>query len=599
LNESFRQKAFLDVDQSASGRMWADRLDARGRNAALAMTQATGLPELVARVLAGRGIGADEAEAFLAPAIRDLMPDPLTMTGMKEAADRIARAIISGEKTVIFGDYDVDGAASSALLCRYLRHHGLDPEIYIPDRVFEGYGPNTEAMRQLAEAGAQLIVTVDCGAASFEALAEAEKLGVDVVVLDHHQMGEAVPPAVAVVNPNRQDDLSGLGHLCAAGVVFMTAVAVTRLLRERGWYGAVKAPDLLQWLDLVALATVCDVVPLVGLNRAFVVKGLAAMRALANPGIAALAAIARVSGPLEANHLGFIIGPRINAGGRIGDAALGSRLLCEDDRAQAEVLAAQLDRLNAERQAAEKRMLEEALAQAEAEMAGGDGPPIMMVQSDNWHPGIVGLIAARLKERFARPAIAIQFDGLGRGSGSGRSISGVDLGHAVRSALEQGILVKGGGHAMAAGLTVERGRLADLRSFLEEAVGADVANALQRDNLRIDGALSARGATLELVELLERAGPYGAGHPQPIFAFPAHAIRNPRVVGQNHVSVSLSAGDGASLKAIAFRAADREFGQLLLAPPPRLHVAGTLSADFWQGSRRVQLRITDAAVPQG
>lgn len=591
-------KPFLGVVDSASGKMWRDRLDARARNVALAMAQSSGLPELVARVLAGRGVASDEAAAFLVPAIRDLMPDPSTLTGMDAAADRLAQAVRARRKVAIFGDYDVDGAASSALLARFLAHYGVETEIYIPDRVFEGYGPNPEAMRELVSRGAQLIVTVDCGAVSFEALAAAADLAVDVLVLDHHQMDDRLPPAVAVVNPNRHDDLSGLGHLCAAGVVFMALVATSRLLRGGGGAAAGSPPpDLLAWLDLVALATICDVVPLKGLNRAFVVKGLAVMRARQNPGLAALAGVSRLSGPPEAWHLGFLLGPRINAGGRIGDAALGARLLATDDPAEAEAIALRLDELNAERQAQEARMVEEAVAQAEAEIGSGEGPAVLFTVSEQWHPGIVGLIASRLKERFHRPAFAIHFDPSGKGAGSGRSVSGVDIGAAVRAAVEAGLLVKGGGHAMAAGLTVERGRMGDLRAFFEERLA--VASAALRENrsLSIDGALTARGATLELMEMLERAGPYGAGHPPPVFAFPAHGVHGARIVGRDHVSLRLGAGDGAMLQAIAFRCAEAPLGRLLLSAPPRLHVAGTLGTDLWQGRKRIQLRISDAALP--
>lgn len=590
-------KPFLGVVDSAGGRVWRDRLDARSRNIALAMAQSSGLPELVARVLAGRGVAPEEAAAFLAPTIRDLMPDPSTLTAMDAAAERLAEAVRARRKVAIFGDYDVDGAASSALLARYLAHYGVESEIYIPDRVFEGYGPNPQAMADLVGRGAQLIVTVDCGSVSFEALEAAEKLGVDVVVLDHHQMDDRLPPAVAVVNPNRQDDLSGLGHLCAAGVVFMALVATVRLLRGRGANAGPPAPDLLAWLDLVALATVCDVVPLKGLNRAFVVKGLAVMRARQNPGLAALAGVSRLSGPPEAWHLGFMLGPRINAGGRIGDAALGARLLATQDPVEAETIAARLDELNSERQAQEVRMVEEAVAQAEAEIGEGEGPAVLFTVSEDWHPGIVGLIASRLKDRYHRPAFAIHFDPSGKGAGSGRSVSGIDLGAAVRAAVEAGLLVKGGGHAMAAGLTVERSRMGDLRAFFEERLAAASAALRENKSLSIDGALTARGATLELMEMLEQAGPYGAGHPLPVFAFPAHGVQGARIVGRDHVSLRLGAGDGAMLQAIAFRSAETPLGRLLLSGPPRLHVAGTLGTDSWQGRKRIQLRILDAALP--
>ena len=592
------QRAFLDVEQSLSGNRWADRLDLRGRNEALAISQTSDIPEIVARVLAGRGVTADEAEGFLAPTLRDLMPDPSTLTAMDEAAGRIAAAISAGERVAIFGDYDVDGAVSAALLARFLSAFGISHEIYIPDRIFEGYGPNPEAIRQLIDNGAKLIVTVDCGSTSFEALEAAKETGVDVVVLDHHQLGSELPSAKALVNPNRQDDLSGLGYLCAAGVVFMTLVAVQRALRNRG---QATGPNLMAMLDLVALATVCDVVPLTGLNRAFVVRGLDVLRGSAqrggNAGLEALGRAARLDGPASTYHLAFLLGPRINAGGRIGDAALGSRLLSTDDREQAERIASELERLNAERQRAEAAMLEEAMAEGEAETARGEGPVVLVTAREGWHPGIVGLLAARLKERFSRPAIAIALDRNGRGTGSGRSISGVDLGAAVRAAVSAGVLEKGGGHAMAAGLTVARNRLGDLRAHMEEALSDAVARARAAHMLKIDAALSARAATLELVDLLEQAGPYGAGHPQPMLAFPGHTVTGARVVGRDHVSFSLRGSDGAQLRAIAFRKANEPMGEALLSGrASRFHVAGVLGADHWQGSRRVQLRVTDAAI---
>ena len=399
------------------------------------------------------------------------------------------------------------------------------------------------------------------------------------------------------MNPNRQDDLSGLGHLCAAGVVFMVLVACVRELRSRELYNdSNKAPDLLGMLDLVALATICDVVPLKGLNRAFVVKGLQVLSQQKNIGLRALMRAGRLDGPPRPYHLGFVLGPRINAGGRIGDAALGSRLMTTDDDILAEEIATQLEDLNKQRQAAEKIMLEQAIAEAEAEMRDGEGPAVIVTASDEWHPGIVGLLASRLKDRFKRPAFAITFDRNGKGSGSGRSVTGVDLGAAVRAAVDEGILEKGGGHAMAAGLTVHKDKLGDLRGFLEIRLSESVGETRQNQTLKIDGALTARSATLELFDMLENAGPYGQGHSQPIFVFPAHQIRFAKVVGADHVSFSASAGDGAQLRGIAFRAADTEMGQLLLNNQGRpVHLAGTLSADFWQGSRRVQLRLLDAA----
>ena len=592
------ERAFLDVKSSASGQRWVERLDVKARNTALAISQTLDVPELIGRVMAGRGVELEEAESFLSPSIRNLMPDPDVLTDMKAATARICDAIQQNQQVAIFGDYDVDGASSSALMSKFLSHHGIKNEIYIPDRIFEGYGPNPDAINTLIDNGAKLIITVDCGATSFEALEEAANRKTDVVVLDHHQMGDDLPKCAALVNPNRQDDLSGLGHLCAAGVVFMTLVACVRELRTRGVYkDNFKAPDLLSWLDLTALATVCDVVPLKGLNRAFVVKGLQVMSQQQNIGLRALMRVGRLDGPPRPYHLGFVLGPRINAGGRIGDAALGSRLMTTEDDMLAEEIAQQLEDLNKQRQAAEKIMLEQAIAEAEAEMRDGEGPAVMVTASDEWHPGIVGLLASRLKDRFKRPAFAIAFDRNNKGSGSGRSVAGVDLGAAVRAAVDEGILEKGGGHAMAAGLTVSKDKLGDLRGFLEIKLSEDVSATRENQTLKIDGALTARSVTLDLFDMLERAGPYGQGHSQPIFAFPSHQIRFAKVVGADHVSFSASAGDGAQLRGIAFRAADTEMGQLILNNQGRpVHLAGTLSADFWQGSRRVQLRLLDAAV---
>ncbi len=588
-------RAFLGVDRSVSGQRWVSRLDQAGQNRALAMSQLHGMPELVARVLAGRGVAVDDAPAFLEPSIRSLMPDPYRLTDCEAAAERLVEAIRRGERVAIFGDYDVDGAASSALLWRFLHHFGIDSEIYIPDRIFEGYGPNPAAIGQLIDRGARLIVTVDCGSTSLEALAVAKERGIDVVVIDHHQMGHELPPCLALVNPNREDDLSGQGHLCAAGVVFLVLVATLRLLRQNG-HPQARSLDLLAWLDLVALATVCDVVPLKGLNRAYVTKGLIAARHQNNAGLAALLRVAGIGGPVTPYHFGFLVGPRINAGGRIGDAALGSRLLTLDDAGEAEEIAHKLDELNRERQAMEQVMLAEAEAEALAEYGDGQAASVIVTARDNWHPGIVGLLAARLKERFKRPAFAIAFDLNGKGAGSGRSINGFDIGRMVRAAVDSGLLVKGGGHAMAAGLTVERANLGRLRAFFDEASAEQVGALAANQTLKIDGALGASGATIALIDQLEAAGPFGSGHPQPIFAVPAHRLRDARPVGTTHVKVTLEAADGTRLEGIAFRAAETALGDFLLnGRGTQVHVAGTLSADHWQGTRRVQMRVLDAA----
>ena len=588
-------RAFLGVEKSVLDNRWVSRLDQAGQNRALAMSQMHGLPDLIARVLAGRGVTVDEAVEFLDPTIRSLMPDPYKLTDCERAAKRIAAAIRDGEPVAIFGDYDVDGAASSALMYRFLTHFGVKAHIYIPDRIFEGYGPNPTAINQLIDNGANLIVTVDCGSTSHEALAAAADRNIDVVVVDHHQVTHELPPCHSLVNPNREDDLSGLGHLCAAGVVFMVLVATLRLLREAG-DKRILAIDLLQWLDIVALATVCDVVPLKGLNRAYVVKGLVAARHQSNAGLAALFRKAGLAGPVTPYHFGFLIGPRINAGGRIGDAALGSRLLTLDDAVEAEAIAQRLDELNRERQAMEAIMLQEAEAESLAEYGDGEGASVIVTAHEKWHPGIVGLIAARLKERFKRPAFAIAFDPSGRGTGSGRSINGFDMGRMVRAAVDEGLLVKGGGHAMAAGLTVERSKLGLLRAFFTEKAQKTVSALVANETLKIDGAIAASGATIELIDRLETAGPYGSGHSQPVFAVPAHRVRDSRLVGERHVKVTLEAMDGARLDGIAFRAAETPLGNLLLnSRGANLHVAGSLGAEHYQGSRRIQLRISDGA----
>ena len=592
------RRAVLGVTRSASGRTWVDRLDIGTAAVATAMTQRLGLPEIVTRVMAGRGVGLDEALAFLDPTIKDLMPDPSTVTDLDVGVARLADAVVGGETIALFADYDVDGATSAAVMRRWLRQVGIDPIVHVPDRLIEGYGPNVEAIRALRARGAELLVTLDCGSTSFEALAAAREVGLDTVVVDHHQCGVDLPPAVAVINPNRQDDLSGLGHLCACGVAFVTLVGLARELRRRGFFRGRPEPDLLALLDLVALGTVADVVPLVGLNRAFVVKGLAVARRRRNPGLAALSAVARLNGPMSPYHLGFLIGPRINAGGRIGDAGLGSRLLATDDPVEAERIAGDLDRLNKERQVMEAAMVEEADAQVFARF-GADPGPIVVASSAEWHPGVVGLIAARLKEKWGRPALAVAFDRGPLGTGSARSIAGVDLGAAVRAAVAAGLAPKGGGHAMAAGLTVEEGRLDAVREFLAARLADPVAGSRDQRELRIDGAMTAGAATVDLVEMLEKAGPYGSGQPEPLFAFPAHRVAFADEVGTGHVRASLASGDGTSLKAIAFRAAAEPIGRTLLSARGRtLHVVGALGLDHWQGDARVQLRIVDVCEPR-
>jgi single-stranded-DNA-specific exonuclease len=590
-------RLFLGVENSATGRAWRDRLDERGAARALAIAQRHELPELLARIIAGRNIEADAVDAFLDPAIKRAMPDPNVLTAMPEAAARIADAMARGESIAIFGDYDVDGATSAAVLARFLRAGGIEPLIHIPDRLFEGYGPNVEAVRALAARGATLLVTVDCGTTSIEPLSEAKARGMDVVVIDHHQADEALPPATAIVNPNRRDDLSGLGYLAAVGLVFMTVVAVNRELRARGfWTDARPEPDLLVYLDDVALGTVADVVPLIGLNRAFVAKGLLVLRRREQPGLVSLMDVARLSGPPEAWHLGFLLGPRINAGGRIGRADLGARLLMEADPIEAAKIAAELDRLNRERQAIEQETLAQAEAEAMAALGIEEKGAVVITAAEGWHPGVVGLVAARLKEKYSRPAFAIALEPGGIGTGSGRSIAGVDIGRAVRRAVAEGLLVKGGGHAMAAGVTLRKGALAQFRAFLEAALSADVASARRLSGLMIDGAVSAAGANLDLVAMIERAGPFGSGNPEPVIALPAHTVTYAEEVGQAHMRVRFKSADGAAVNAIAFRAAGQKLGTALLNSRGRqVHAAGSFAIDRWQGEERVQFRLTDIA----
>lgn len=591
--------AFLGVTRSVLGRSWTERCDPARATIALAIAQTHGLPDVLARVLAGRGVGVHDAAGFLAPRLRDLMPDPHGLRDMEAAAARLAEAVERRETVAIFGDYDVDGACSAAILAEYLRACGTPFVIHIPDRITEGYGPNVAAIRTLAADGAGLLVTVDCGTASHEPLAEAQRLGLDAIVLDHHQAPERLPAARAIVNPNRQDDLSGLGHLCAAGVVFLSVVALNRKLRERGFWSDRPPPDLLSLIDLVALATVADVVPLLGLNRAFVRQGLAIMRGRGRVGLAALLDVAALGGAPECWHLGYLLGPRINAGGRIGDAALGSKLLLAADPFDAGRLAADLDRLNRERQAIEQAAVEEAQAQAQHALDGGPHAAILVTSSPEWHPGVVGLIAARLKERFRRPAFAFTIGPEGVATGSGRSVPGADLGRAVRAAVDAGLAVKGGGHAMAAGVTIAAADMDRFADFISLRLGDAVGEARLADVLAIDATLTAGGAQAGIVAAVERAGPFGSGQPEPVFAFAHHRVVEAKEVGSGgHVRVKLRSRDGARVGGVAFRAAGQPLGRGLVEALGRdVHVAGTLCIDRWGGGERVEVRIVDVATP--
>ncbi len=591
--------ALLGVERSARGNRWVERLDPSRSLAATAIAQAHGLPELLGRVLAARGAELHTASRHLDPSLRTLMPDPARLQDMDKAAMRFAAAIRTSEPVAVFGDYDVDGAASVALIERFLRAHDQHCATYIPDRLTEGYGPSPEALAALAEEGVRLILTVDCGTNASTAIASANAAGAEVIVIDHHQADEALPPAFAMVNPNRQDDLSGQGHLAAAGVTFLFLVATVRALRREGFYRGRPEPDLLGLLDLVALATVCDVVPLVEANRAFVAKGLRLMRLRTNPGLRALADAARIDEAPTGYTLGFILGPRINAGGRVGASGLGAKLLALDDDIEARAIAARLEAMNAERRAIEDRMLEDALARAEAALAADPDPSLLFLGAEGWHKGLLGLVASRVADRFHLPALIMTFEPDGTATGSARSIASVDLGAAVREAVHAGLLLKGGGHAMAAGFTLERRKHDAFHTFLREKLAGPVAHAGAVRTLRLDGTLSAGGATLGLVDLLSRAGPYGPGHPEPRFAFPSHRVGRVRLMKEAHVRCTLAAADGSRIEACAFRVAGTELGDLLLqgegAP---LHIAGRVRRTSWQGNESVELLIEDAADPR-
>ncbi len=553
--------------------------------------RAAGIPDLVADLFAARGGAPSEYARLADPRLRDWLPDPHILIGMEIAAHRLAHAVRSAEPITIFGDYDVDGATSAALLIRFLRAAGADPQAYIPDRLLEGYGPSANAMHLIAARGARLVVTVDCGAQGFEALAAARDAGLDVLVIDHHQCATELPIAHAIVNPNRLDQPHGHGHLAAVGVCFLLAVATTRVLRETGHWSQRPEPRLLDLLDLVALGTVADVVPLRDLNRAFVSQGLKVMARRGNAGLAALADVAGLSAHPVARDLGFALGPRVNAGGRIGAADLGVRLLTTDCPHEAATLAAELNRLNAER-----RAIEAAVTQAATEAAAvRTGDPVIVVAGEGWHAGVIGIAAARLKERFGRPAIVI---GLGAqtGKGSGRSISGVDLGAAVIAARDRGLLLAGGGHAMAAGLTVQAGKVDALREDLCATLDAHVATSRAASALMFDAVLAPAGVCSALADALDAAGPYGAGWPSPrVIAGPGQIV-DARVVGEGHLRLVFAGADGGRLKAIAFRHAETALGAALLgARGRRIHLAGRIARDDWGSKPAAELHVEDAA----
>jgi single-stranded-DNA-specific exonuclease len=576
------------VAQSFSGRSW--RFQEAEPGAAAALARDAGISQLLSDLLAARGVRAGEIADYLHPTLKRSLPEPLLLTDMHRAVERTRLAIDRGEAMAVFGDYDVDGSCSAALMCEFLSAIGRPPRIYIPDRATEGYGPNAAAMLKLKSEGVSLVITVDCGATAHAALSAAAEAGLDVIVLDHHATETALP-CVAHVNPNQSGDASGLNYLCAAGVTFLFLVALNRTLRDSGWYSAnsLGEPDLREHLDLVALATVCDVVPLIGINRAFVRQGLARLSRLGRPGLAALAAIAKVTPPCTPHHLGFMFGPRINAGGRVGRCSLGVELLTT--RADAEALAKQLDLHNRERRAIESTILEEAIALAAAQA----NAPIVIVSGDGWHAGVVGIVAGRLRERFNKPAFAIGFEG-GLGRGSARSVPGFDIGAVVRAARESGLLDSGGGHAMAAGLSLLREKLDAFCTFVLSHGEHAARSSVAANELVIEAVTSPAGGTTRLADEIERIGPFGPGNPEPLIAFADVRVGFADVVGKDHVRMGLVGGDGSRLEAIAFRSADRPLGKALLSSRGKpIHVAGRLRAEEWDGRVRVQLHLEDAA----
>ncbi len=550
-------------------------------------------------MLAARGQSLEGAPGFLEPRLRDLLTDPSELKDMDQAAARLADAVAAGERIAIFGDYDVDGATSAALLSRFLRGVGAaEPILYVPDRMREGYGPNPQAFHILKADGASLVITVDCGITAFAALDEAARIGLDVIIADHHVAEPSLPTARAVINPNRLDENSPHRKLAAVGVAFLFVIATNRELRRRGWFGASRPePDLLQWLDLVALGTVCDVVALTGLNRALATQGLKVMGRRGNLGLKTLCDVARVNERVEAYHAAFLLGPRVNAGGRVGRSDLGARLLATDDPILAGDLARQLDVYNEERRVFETEVQEAAVRQAEAQAA--DNPHLLFLAGAGWHPGVIGIVAGRLKERYQRPVCVIALeDGLGKASG--RSVAGLHLGQAIIAAREAGLVLKGGGHAMAAGFEVREEKLGALQAFIAARFKDDLDGTPLMPTLLIDGALQARAASPDLIASLDRLAPFGAGNAEPRFVFPAQRVVMADIVGTDHVRCVLTGPDGGRLKAIAFRVAGQELGRALLGSRgAALHVAGRLKLDSWQGREQVQIQIEDAAFAAG
>ena len=582
----------LGVSRSAAGQVWKfrpsdDRL-------VLAMCQRHGLPDILARLLVARGVTLEDVPNYLEPRLRDLLPDPSCLTDMDKAAERLALAVERDEKIAVFGDYDVDGATSSAVLSRYFGALGKQLRVYIPDRQKEGYGPNIDAFRQLQDEGHNLIVTVDCGTMAHETLGAAHVAGIDVIVADHHQTGGGLPTCFALVNPRRADDTSGLGHLAAVGVTFLLVIAVNRALRRSGYFDTRDEPDVLGLLDMVALGTVCDVVPLQGLNRALVRQGLTVAAQTSNEGIRALARVSRAAAQMGTYEFGFQLGPRLNAGGRVGEASLGVRLLSTESSEEASGFAMRLDDLNTERRAIEAGVLSEAMHDAENKIpAHNASPPYFLTAREGWHPGVIGIVAGRIKDKFHRPSFVIALDETGLGKGSARSISGIDVGRLIAGAVDRGLIEAGGGHAMAAGLTLRADQMTGFEAYLTEELGGLALDG-PRD-LWLDASLSPAAANTDLLELINKAGPFGAGNAEPRLVFPAVRVVQSDIVGDGHVRCILAGREGGRLKAIAFSSVPEDVRALLTKPPSLCHIAGFLRADNWNGRHDVQLMVHDAA----
>jgi single-stranded-DNA-specific exonuclease len=589
--------AFLDVERSLTGRAWRRRPgdEAAARSHALIH----GLSEPLAYAISARGIGEGEAEAYLSPTLKALFPNPSSFTDMDRAVEILLDALEADANIWLFADYDVDGATSAALLVRWFRAMGKELPIYIPDRMTEGYGPSPAAFKRMAEQGAELVVTLDCGAAAYDAIAAAGELGLEVVVIDHHMMREEPPAAAAVVNPNRPSDVSGQGMLAAAGVTFVLLAALSREARARGLFEVREEPDLRHWLDLAALGAICDVTRLTGFNRALAAQGLKVMSAWRNPGLKALMDVAGATGPASVFHAGFILGPRINAGGRIGRSDLGARLLSTDDPEEAAVLAAELDRLNIERKEIEQQVTEAAVALIERESNFDPDDPVIVASGDGWHPGVIGIVAGRLRERYRKPVVVIGVDrAANAGKGSGRSQPGVNLGRAIQAAFDEGLLLAGGGHAMAAGLTIRPDRTPDFRSFLNTYLRQEQTEAALADAVEIDALITPKAASRGLYEDFQRLAPFGPGNPEPMFALSDVRVEQAMALKGGHIRCILTDGAGGRLKAVAWRAGETELGARLLAGAGAISVAGRLKPDDWQGRNDVQMEIEDAADPR-